>query len=89
VAGYDIITMLIEKREMIMNYEVNMPMIANYGAYHADVKGRIIEVLEDHVLILWDGKEVAEPVRFERIRNDFAAPKRSPIGIFVNCYEVA
>jgi hypothetical protein len=81
--------MLIEKREMIMNYEVDMPMIANYGAYHADREGRIVEVLEDHVLVLWDGFEVPEAVRFERIRNDFAAPKGSPIGIFVNCYEVA
>jgi hypothetical protein len=72
---------------IMMNIEVGTPVVANYGAMHPTVNGVVTEVFEDGLVnVQFDDGIYRVAVR---LRDDFAAPKGSPIGLFVNCYEVA
>jgi hypothetical protein len=66
---------------------VDTPIVANYGAMHPERYGKIVRVYEDRALILWneDGTQIID---LEHIRTDYDNPKGSPIGTYVNCYEV-
>jgi hypothetical protein len=77
----------------MMNVEVGMKVIANYGAMHADVYGVVTEIHPDGWVVFRDANPEREilnvyNVRIENIRNDFENPKGSPIGVFANPYEV-
>ena len=76
-----------------MNIEIGTKVIANYGAYSADIEGIVTEIQNDGWVVFREENPTSPMlnvynVRIENIRSDFENPKGSPIGVFLNPYQV-